>query len=76
MKGIGASLALFDLVHARPCDQIFLLAMIESDVPYRTRLPRIIPEASLKIGALDVRRTELSLNETPAYCAADERDLR
>jgi hypothetical protein len=94
-------------------DQIFLLAMIESDVPFRTRrtiyqtvrwkgepswlanqkerqagLSRIIPEAFMKIGPLEVWsayrqllygngvRPEPPQPQPPVYCAADERDLR
>jgi hypothetical protein len=93
-------------------DRIFLLAMIESDVPYKTRTtiyrtvrtagesswtgnqkerqagqPRIIPEAHMKIGPLDVWASyrqqlyklgvgaEPLLPNDPAYCRADERDL-
>lgn len=93
-------------------DRIFLLAMIESDVPYRTRAtiyrtvraggesswianqkerqagqPRIIPEANMKIGPLDVWASyreqlyklgvgpEPPLPQAPPYCAAEERDL-
>lgn len=53
----------------------------------KTGLPRIIPEASLNIGSLDVWskyqqqlydkgvRPEPSITQPPAYCAADERDL-
>lgn len=93
-------------------DRIFLLAMIESDVPYKTRStiyqavkaggesswitnqkerkagqPRIIPEAQMQIGPLDVWssyrqqlyklgvRVEPLLPQPPSYCRADERDL-
>lgn len=93
-------------------DRIFLLAMIESDVPYTTRStiyrtvrargesswianqnerqarqPRIIPEAHMRIGPLEVWSSyrqqlyklgvwaEPLVLQAPAYCAADERDL-
>ena len=93
-------------------DRIFLLAMIESDVPYRTRStiyrtvraggesswtgnqkerqsgrPRIIPEAHMKIGPLEVWSAyreqlyklgvlvEPALAPSPDYCNADERNL-